>query len=186
MAPPTLIEFFLTLVVREGIAASAPGLRGSIHLGTKGCLCDFTYNISDARYKVLNAFVCSYCRKQLAADSLPLLADEVEQVLAKAWVGKAADAESPAAILAKLGLNLFTTKALKPGSWERFTTVLTEEGAKQAMRLISYVLVALFGALLVLLGVKAAGPAAEIHTKADSQLEHATRALPPNQTPPSC
>jgi hypothetical protein len=38
MAPPSLLEFILTLIVRESVAAVSPTLRGSVHLGTKGCL----------------------------------------------------------------------------------------------------------------------------------------------------
>jgi hypothetical protein len=38
MAPPSILEFILTLVLRESIAAVSRSLRGSIHLSTKGCL----------------------------------------------------------------------------------------------------------------------------------------------------
>src|SRR6185503_13336755 len=41
MAPPTQVEFLLTLAVREVVSAICPSLRGSVHLGTKGCICDF-------------------------------------------------------------------------------------------------------------------------------------------------
>jgi hypothetical protein len=157
MAPPTLIEFLLTLVVREAVAATSPRLRGSIHLGTKACICDFTYTIADARHKVLNAFVCSYCRIQLLADNLPQLADEIELVLRKRWVGKANDAAAPATILAKLGLRLFTTKSLQSSMWESFTKTLQEEGAKEFVKGVVYVISAL--ALLLfgfLIGAKSA------------------------------
>ena len=41
MAPPTLVEFILTFLVREAAAAASSGLSRSIHLGTKGCVFDF-------------------------------------------------------------------------------------------------------------------------------------------------
>jgi hypothetical protein len=41
MAPPSILEFIITLIMRESIAFVSPSLRGSEHLGTKGCLSDF-------------------------------------------------------------------------------------------------------------------------------------------------
>jgi hypothetical protein len=43
-APPerfVILEFIITLIMRESIAFVSPSLRGSEHLGTKGCLSDF-------------------------------------------------------------------------------------------------------------------------------------------------
>ena len=152
MAPPTIVEFLLTLVVREAIAALSPSLRGSIHLGTKGCVCDFTLNLEDARLKVLSGFVCGYCRTALETDNLPHLATEIERILGKRWLGKATNPATPAAIVSKLGHNLFTTKGLQPTKWERFVSALQDEGAKALMKVAGFILVALLAGLAGALG----------------------------------
>lgn len=51
MSPPTVLEFIFTLIMRESIAAICPTLKKSVHLGTKGCLCDFTNDLGEARLK---------------------------------------------------------------------------------------------------------------------------------------
>jgi len=77
MAPPSIVEFILTLVLREAIISVSPTLQGSVHLGTKGCLCDFSASLDDTKLKVLNGFVCSYCRAALQTDGFAILADEL-------------------------------------------------------------------------------------------------------------
>lgn len=152
MAPPTIVEFILTLVVREAVAALSPSLRPSIHLGTKGCVCDFTLNLDDVRFKVLNGFVCGHCRAALEADNLPHLATEVQKILSKRWLGKSTDPATPAAIVSKLGHDLFATKGLQPTKWERFFTTVQDEGAKTLMKGAGLVLLALLAGLAGALG----------------------------------
>lgn len=146
MAPPTEVEFLLTLVIREAVSAMAPSLRGSIHLGTKGCICDFTDDLEDVRYKVLSGFVCSFCRAALERDHLPRLATDIEAILSKRWLGKSNNnPAAPAAIISKLGHNLFTTKGLQPTKIERFISAAQDEGAKTIVKAVGVVLVALLG-----------------------------------------
>jgi len=154
MAPPSIVEFLLTLIVREAVASVSPQLRGSVHLGTKGCLCDFTFDLEDVRFKVLTAFVCSHCVTALAIDKLPGLPGEIEEVLKKKWLGVSSKVGSPAAIVSKLGHDLFTTKGLQPTLWEQISKVLREEGTKQVLKIIGLVLAA---ALLAWLGLKGTG-----------------------------
>jgi hypothetical protein len=54
-------------------------------------------------------------------------------------------------VVAKLGYNLFVTRGLAPTRWERLLETLTTEGAKEALRLITAILLA---ALLIALGLK--------------------------------
>ena len=150
MAPPSILEFILTLVIRESVSTASPSLRGSVHYGTKGCLFDFTPYLEDARYKVLNAFICTYCRNALEKDQLLGLADEIIIVLRKHWFGKAADLDSPAGITAKLGYNLFLTKGLQTNFWEKLIDILREESVRLVMSVIGTVLVA---GLLLWLGL---------------------------------
>jgi hypothetical protein len=154
MAPPSIVEFLLTLVVREAVASVSSQLRGSVHLGTKGCICDFTSNLEDVRFKVLNAFVCSHCVIALATDKLPGLPGEIKEVLKKKWLGVSSKVGSPAAIASKLGHDLFTTKGLQPTVWEHIRRVLREEGTKQVLKIIGILLAA---ALLAWLGLKGTG-----------------------------
>ena len=151
MAPPSILEFILTLIVREAVASVSPSLRGSIHLGTKGCLFDFTPTLGEVRLKVLNAFVCNYCRNALQNDGYPTLADELVTVLGKQWLGKSTNPNSPAGIVSKLGYDLFTTKGLEATSWEKFVTLLQQEGVKQLITIIGGIILA---GLLLWLGLK--------------------------------
>ena len=150
MAPPSILEFILTLVIRESVATISPSLRGSVHYGTKGCLFDFTPFLEDTRYKVLNAFICTHCRNDLLQDQLPGLADESIVVLRKQWFGKAADLDSPAGIAAKLGYNLFLTKGIQENFWEKLTNILKEESVRLVISIVGTILIA---SLLLWLGL---------------------------------
>ena len=151
MAPPSILEFIITLLIREGVAAVSPSLRGSVHLGTKGCLCDFTLHLEDARFKVLQGFVCSHCRDALASDGHANLAEELSAVLDKTWLGKTSDPSAPAGIVSNLGFDLFLTKGLKPTKWESFLGNIQQEGVKELLKLIGGVVLA---GLLLWLGLK--------------------------------
>jgi hypothetical protein len=152
MAPPSLLEFILTLVLRQAVAFSSPLLSGSVHLGTKGCLMDFTASLDDVRLKSLQGFICHSCRKKLSEDGLADLADELVDVLdTSKWLGKTDDPSSPAGIVASFGYDLFTTKGVKPSIAERVNSALREEGLKEIIRLTGGISLA---ALLLWLGLK--------------------------------
>ncbi len=155
MAPPSLIEFIYTLILRESVAFISSSLSGSVHLGTKGCLCDFTAPLSEVRLKVLNGFVCSYCRAALQTDGFAILADELVHILGKDWIGTSTDPRTPAGIAANLGYDLFITKGLKASKWEIMLTLLQQEGVKQLISIVGAVLQFILIALLILwLGLK--------------------------------
>jgi hypothetical protein len=155
MAPPSILEFFLTLITREVIAAVSPKLRGSVHVGTKGCPCDFTPSLSEVRQKVLSSYLCDYCRRSLEEDGVGGSIREIEKMLAKSWLGSPDDSSSVAAITSALGHDLFLVKGLRPTFWEAFLVTLRQEGAKQALAMTATVVAAILVAtLLVLLGLK--------------------------------
>lgn len=151
MSPPSILEFILTFTVRESVASISRSLRGSIHLGTKGCLCDFTFYLEDARFKVLQGYVCSYCRKALETDGYPTLANDLTRILSKQWMGRTSNPSSPAGIISNLGFDLFLTKGLKPTVWESFLSTIQEEGVKELIKLIAAFILA---ALIVWMGFK--------------------------------
>jgi hypothetical protein len=154
MAPPSLFEILLTLLLREGMGFRVPALRRSVHLGTKGCLCDFTDALEDVRYKVLQGFVCTHCREAMRRAGAATLADELLPVLDKRWLGTTAQPNTPASIAAKLGHDLFVTRGVTPTLWERVRASLAAEGGKQLLTVVGGVLLAF---LLLRLGLKATG-----------------------------
>ncbi len=149
MAPPSLPEFILALVIAESVRIRMQGTLGSTHLGTKGCLFDFTGNLHHSRYLVLNAFVCHVCRGRLDAREAGL-ADDLERALSLSWLGSATTPGAPAAVAAGLGVDLFTTKGLEPTRWEQARALLVSEAGRQLVTIGGALLLA---ALLLLLGL---------------------------------
>lgn len=152
MAPPSFVEFVQALLVREAIAALCPRLSGSVHLGTKGCLLDFTENLGDARQKVLHGYICHYCRSRMEDDGEPALADAVTHLLDREWLGQPTDPRSPAGVMASLRYDLFTAKGRQETPREAFIAALRQEGAKQIVTGIGALILAV---LLLILGLKA-------------------------------
>lgn len=152
MAPPSIFEFIIALLLRQALSFAAPSLSKSVHLGTKGCLLDFTADLSEARYKALQGYICTGCRQRLKNDGVSRIADEVMTILKMDWLGKPSDTHSPAGIVAKLGYNLFLTQGISPTWREALRAGLRDEGTKELIKLIGAVILA---ALLVWLGLKA-------------------------------
>jgi hypothetical protein len=153
MAPPSILEFVLTCLVREALASISKNFHTSQHLGTKGCVCDFTPDMDDARIKVLSGFLCEHCSGVLIEAGYPALPGEIRWVLGKRWLGRIDQPNSPAAIAAKLGYNLFVTKGLSATRWERTVATIQEEGTKE---IIKSVISTIGTFLAVMLGIKAA------------------------------
>jgi hypothetical protein len=151
MSPPSIIEFIQTLIVREALAGICPALAASQHFGSKACICDFSRELADVRLKVLNGFVCSRCREALDASGSPFVADEVQFVLSKEWIGDLSSSSSLAGTIQKFGVNLFVTKGLAPTWKERLMSALREDGVKELIKLAFAILLA---GLLVHLGWK--------------------------------
>jgi hypothetical protein len=143
MAPPSIFEAILTLLLREGVSAVSPKLRSSVHLGTKGCLCDFTNNLAEAKYKVLGAFICAHCRAALSTDVHPSAINQITRTLARGWVGSENEPGSVANTVAKLGHSLFTTKGLRATWWEKLYDTLTTQAMTQLLALLGAILLAL-------------------------------------------
>ena len=146
MAPPSLVEFILTLIIRESIALVCPALDNCVHIGTRGCLCDFTPTLDEVKFKVLNGFLCHFCCAVLASEGFTELPKELSLVLKKDWLGKANEPEKPAGVAANLGYDLFTTKGPQPTAWEIAKKTLQEEWLKQGLALLAVIV----GAALLL------------------------------------
>lgn len=154
MAPPSLLEFVQVLLIREAVGAACPSLSRSVHLGTKGCLMDFSKLLSEARYKALRGHVCHSCRARMRADGQQDLADTVDRLLDREWLGSSSDPRSPAGVAANLGYDLFISKGRRATPREVFLNVLRQEGARQVATVVGLVIAT---AILVLLGLKTAG-----------------------------
>lgn len=151
MAPPSIFEFIISLLLRQAASFATLAVSKSVHLGTKGCLFDFTADLGDARYKALQAYICSVCRERLGTVPGANIADEIVRVLDMNWLGKLEDPHSPAGIVAKLGYDLFLTQGLKPTWGETIRAILRDDGTKEVVKLIGGVLLA---AILIWLGLK--------------------------------
>jgi hypothetical protein len=67
MAPPSPVEAFVMLALRHAIALRCRYFAANTHVGTKGCLFDFTDDLAEARFKVLLGFICDECRRVLVS-----------------------------------------------------------------------------------------------------------------------
>jgi len=150
MAPPTVLEFVIAMLTRIAVGFVCDPFSRSRHLGTRGCLFDFTAQLKDAKFKVLQGFICQDCQTVLRVAHADLLPD-LHAVLAKDWIGSKGKPGSPASIVAKLGYDLFLTKGFKPGYWESFIEIVQKEGTKEVLKLVGAVLLA---AVLFWLGLK--------------------------------
>lgn len=155
MAPPSLIEFIVMFILRETLSCASPSLRSSVHLGTRGCICDFTASLDEARLKVLTGYLCHSCRSALQADGLGTSIEVFAHLLKMDWIGIPSEPLTPAGIVANLGYNLFLTKGLKATIWEKFVDALQQEGTQQALNIVGAVIQAIVIPLLILwLGLK--------------------------------
>jgi hypothetical protein len=151
MAPPSILEFIIVLLMRQAASFVTPSLSKSVHLGTKGCLFDFTADLGEARYKALQSFICSDCCERMRKAGAANLANDLERVLDLKWLGEPRDPHCPAGIVAKLGYNLFLTKGIEPTRWETFVSILRDEGTKEFVKIVFAILLA---AILLRLGLK--------------------------------
>jgi hypothetical protein len=151
MAPPSILESLLTLIIREGIYALVPNTTaGLTHYATRGCVGDFNASLRDTRYKVLQGFLCSECRGSVEAAVGSEACAAWTALLGKSWIGTVADSTSPATIVKKLGYNLFLTEGFAPTYRERFLQLLQEDGTKEFLKLVSAVLAAVLAAAILL------------------------------------
>jgi hypothetical protein len=153
MAPPSFLEFVYTLLLRSAVGAAFLKDKPS-HYPTRGCLMDFTADLDDVRFKVLNANICASCADLLTKASSGDSVRQLRYVLAKTWIGNPLMRGTPAAVIAKLGYDLFLTSGMKPTTWEKAKAKLEEEWVKQVVELVGKLLLA---AALVWFGWKSAG-----------------------------
>jgi hypothetical protein len=142
----------VTLVIAEGLLTFLwPVQRSLSHLNTRGCVGDFNSTLNDVRYKALQGFFCEDCRGFIESRASAEAALRWQTLFDKKWIGLPSDPYSPASVVAKLGYNLFVTKGLAPTRWQKLSSVLTEDGTKEALKIVGGLVLAL---LLFLFGIK--------------------------------
>jgi hypothetical protein len=151
MAPPSILEFIIVMLMRQAASFVTPSLSKSVHLGTKGCLFDFTADLGETRYKALQSFICSDCHARMRDAGAVNLAGDLERMLDLKWLGEPSDPHCLAGIVAKLGYNLFLTKGVEPTRWESFVSILRDEGTKVFVKIVFAILLA---SILLRLGLK--------------------------------
>lgn len=149
MAPPSIIESILTLVIREAIDTIRQK-TDLCHWETRGCINDFNFSLGDSRYKVMQGFICEDCRKIIREDIKEERLAKWIEILKKGWIGDLEDSKSPASLVAKLGYNLFATAGLKPTFKEKTISLLQESMVQQLVKIVGTIIIA---ALLLWLGL---------------------------------
>ncbi|MCU0288573.1 MAG: hypothetical protein MUF15_19550 [Acidobacteria bacterium] len=151
MSPPSILEFFMTLIVERSVKFICGKNWARDHLTTKGCLFDFTSDLEDARYLILTGFICNRCRKILSELFSEEFIHDIELLISKKWIGSREEHTSIATNTKKLGYDLFLTKGIKPTIFERLAILLEEEGVKTILQILASIAIA---GLLVWIGLK--------------------------------
>lgn len=154
MAPPSILEFFLSLLVGLSIGFACGDDYPQPHITTKGCSFDFTAELTDARFSVLSGFLCSDCLGAISAAHSEQLATDAKTLLQKSWLGTVAEPSDIAVTAKKLGYDLFHTKGVTSTLWERTRATLEEEAVKTILTIIALVVGT---GLLIYLGFKSTG-----------------------------
>jgi len=142
MAPPSLLECILTLVVTSSVHLATHSVRGHSHLGTKGCLFDFNVELKRTRYKVLQNFICAECCSQFDGNGDEELLSAIRAMTSRTWLGETSDAGSPAGIVKSLGYDLFQRTGFTPSLRQRFMMTLESEGFKELIKGVTALLLA--------------------------------------------
>lgn len=154
MAPPSIVEFFLSLIIEVAIDFACGDAYPSRHITTKGCSFDFTAELENARFSVLSGFLCAQCLEAIRRAHSDQLAKDAQMLLKKEWLGTVAKPSGVSVTAKKLGYDLFHTKGVTPTWWERTRTILQEEVVKTILTIIA----ALVGAgLLIYFGLNSSG-----------------------------
>lgn len=143
MAPPSIMEFISVLLVSEAMCRHSPTFKATrLHYGTRGCIGDFCSDLGEARYKALVGVVCADCAAALARDGKETLITEARAVLDRSWLGKVEDPQSVAALCAKLGFNLFSTRGATDSLIHRLLEGIEGKFADNVLKLAFALLIA--------------------------------------------
>jgi len=118
MAPPSIVEFFLMILIRSAIDTACGDNFPPRHHATKGCIFDFTAYLNDLRLGVLTGFLCESCCNTIKQSRSEKLAEDAKLLLSKKWLG---DSTNPTYVASSL-----TCCSSRISSSLRVTTVTSE------------------------------------------------------------
>ena len=144
MAPPSILEFFLTLLVRVSVDKVSTE-RMDRHFGTIGCCFDFNSSLSSLRYSILIGLVCTSCTERLESIFDDHVAIDVSLLLRRLWLGTSSHPSEVAIVTKKMGYDLFHTSGIKVTWWDR----VRESFEKEFVRSMFKILVLLVGSYFV-------------------------------------
>lgn len=113
MAPPSIVEFFMALLIMTAIDTACGDNFPPRHHATKGCIFDFTEDLADARFGVLTGFLCESCCETIKQSKSQKLVEDAKLLLRKEWLGDSTKPTGVATTAKKLGYDLFHTKGVK-------------------------------------------------------------------------
>jgi hypothetical protein len=90
----------------------------------------------DARYKVIAGTVCPDCEELIRTCASEEVLTALKKLAGRQWLFEPPGPLSPAATAAGLRYDLFATKGVSPGLWERLRAVITEEATKEMLKVI--------------------------------------------------
>jgi len=151
MAPPSIVEFFLTLVLRASIDVACGDDYPKRHHSLKGCVFDFNASIDDTRYSILSGYLCDSCCKKIADTASEQVVKDACLLLGKKWLGDAIEPTTASNNVKKLGYDLFHTSGIKPTIRERLLAAAEKEAVANIFKLLGGIILV---SLLVWLGLQ--------------------------------
>ena len=136
MSPPSILEFFISMLIRTSIDKACQKNQPKRHFRSKGCCFDFCSKIEDARYFVLTGYLCDVCTKNIETETNKLLVTETKFLLSKTWLGTTLDPSNISLVTKKLGHDLFHTMGVQPKPWDRVKDLIFSEFCKQTTKLV--------------------------------------------------
>lgn len=136
MAPPSLLEFIVFSVIKQGIRASIANPKS--HLASRGCLFDFNDNLENTRNAVLVGAICSECEGILSSNGEHAI-DEVRSLLGGGWLGSPDDPFSAFSELGRLRFQPFQASGVQDAWWSGLRSKASES---LIVELIKYIVLA--------------------------------------------
>lgn len=146
-APPSVLEFILSKAQRYALWFLAG--TGS-HYATRGCLCDFTADVRQARVGIALGYLCDACEAQVRNQLQPADVEKLKEFLSHHWIGRSEDHGTVAGSIKRIfSYDLARTKGISPGFWDKLIEVFKSEATNVIVRALfaaaDLLLVFLFG-----------------------------------------
>jgi len=142
MAPPSIVEFFLSYTVRFAIDSACGDNIPERHFETKGCVFDFSSTLSNSRYSVMTGYLCKNCEDHIVRKTSAAFIEDAKILLEKKWLGSIESPSDISKTAKKFGFDLFHTTGVKPSLWERAKAILEDKLFDNMIKLVFALLIA--------------------------------------------